>query len=302
MHTPFFTAMSEADVSKSGAELFKELYRIYPVAEPEDYYKNGVWKDDIMKLDIGLVEAHRKESGAPDAPDMKDVVMPELPAASLIAKAATPGISLVAAARPVVAGVAAPAGQTAAAASIAELRLIALFVAKWKLDPTKAKTLLAKLNPTRRRYVIQNFKTTVAGPSALATLETYISTCEKSGAWDKGVPAPAPVAAVGPRGPLTVPARPTAPAIVAGVKRPISPAAPGPAAVRPRVGPMTVAGSPGANVAAAALAAKIAAARPAVAFGGAPSRIVPVRPMVPKAVQPAGRPAGALIRNLLQRF
>jgi len=281
--------MSEEVLSKSGAELFKELFRIYPVAEPADYFKNGVWKDDIMKMDIGLVQAHRKESGTPDAPDLKDVEMPELPTGAGVAKA-VPGVGLgVAAVRPVVAPLAGAAavpagGQTAAAASIAELRLIALFVAKWKLDPTKAKTLLAKLTPTRRRYVIQNFKTTAAGPSAFAALETYISTCQKSGAWDKGVPVPA-----------------TAPAVVAGVKRPIAPVAAGnDPAKKPRVGPVTVAGSPGANVAAAALAAKIAASKPAAAT--APARIVPVRPGAPKAAQPAGRPAGALIRNLLQRF
>jgi len=300
--------MSEEVLSKSGAELFKELYRIYAVAEPADYFKNGVWKDDIMKMDIGLVEAHRKESGAPDAPELKDVEMPELPTGAGVAKA-VPGVSPgIAAVRPAVAPVAGAAavpagGQTAAAASIAELRLIALFVAKWKLDPTKAKTLLAKLNPTRRRYVIQNFKTTVAGPSALAALETYMSTCEKSGAWDKGVPVPATAPAGAAPRPLTVPARPAGPAVVPGVKRPIVAVAPGnDPAKRPRVGPMVVAGSPGANVAAAALAAKMAASRSAATYGAAPARIVPVRPGAPKAAQPAGRPAGALIRNLLQRF
>mmetsp|Transcript_47073 Transcript_47073/g.86428 ORF Transcript_47073/g.86428 Transcript_47073/m.86428 type:complete len:278 (-) Transcript_47073:183-1016(-) len=277
--------MSEEVLSKSGAELFKELYRIYAVAEPADYFKNGVWKDDIMKMDIGLVEAHRKESGAPDAPELKDVEMPELPTGAGVAKA-VPGVSPgIAAVRPAVAPVAGAAavpagGQTAAAASIAELRLIALFVAKWKLDPTKAKTLLAKLTPTRRRYVIQNFKTTAAGPSAFAALETYISTCQKSGAWDKGVPVPA-----------------TAPAVVAGVKRPIAPVAAGnDPAKKPRVGPVTVAGSPGANAAAKALAAKIAASRPAATPATVPARIAP------KAAQPAGRPAGALIKNLLGRF
>eukprot|EP00450_Noctiluca_scintillans_P032057 CAMPEP_0194547220 /NCGR_PEP_ID=MMETSP0253-20130528/91825_1 /TAXON_ID=2966 /ORGANISM="Noctiluca scintillans" /LENGTH=78 /DNA_ID=CAMNT_0039394403 /DNA_START=57 /DNA_END=290 /DNA_ORIENTATION=+ len=65
-----------------------------------------------------------------------------------------------------------------ASSPIVDLRLVALFVAKWKLDHTKTKMLLAKLTPPRRRFVIQRFKTTVTGPPAFLTLEKYIKECD----------------------------------------------------------------------------------------------------------------------------
>ena len=48
---------------------------------------------------------------------------------------------------------------TAKGSSLAfRARLTALFIAKWKLDPTKTKALLTPLTLLRRRFVIQNFK------------------------------------------------------------------------------------------------------------------------------------------------
>merc|ERR1719272_32260 len=85
-------------------------------------------------------------------------------------------------------------------APVVEIRLIALFVAKWKLDAVTAKTLLAKLTPAHRRYVIQNFKTTSTGVEATTELGTYIAQCEEDKSWDSAAAAPATngVAAVKP--------------------------------------------------------------------------------------------------------
>mmetsp|Transcript_88843 Transcript_88843/g.141469 ORF Transcript_88843/g.141469 Transcript_88843/m.141469 type:complete len:161 (+) Transcript_88843:32-514(+) len=64
---------------KSGAELFKELFRLLPSLSFEDYFKNGVWQNDLMRLDIEVIDAHRREAGAPDPPPMEEVKFPPLP-------------------------------------------------------------------------------------------------------------------------------------------------------------------------------------------------------------------------------
>mmetsp|Transcript_56609 Transcript_56609/g.104785 ORF Transcript_56609/g.104785 Transcript_56609/m.104785 type:complete len:455 (-) Transcript_56609:167-1531(-) len=56
----------EAALSKSGLLIFKELQRFFPTAEPEDYILNGAWNDELLKLDLQLIEAHRREAGADD--------------------------------------------------------------------------------------------------------------------------------------------------------------------------------------------------------------------------------------------
>lgn len=208
---------TEEALAKSGPELFKELLRIYPVAEVEDYWKNGVWKDELMRADLQLIEAHRKEAGAPEPPALEDVVMPPMPKAT----AATTFGSFSAPAFNAAASLAVPATGTPATAgtAVAELRLIALFVAKWKLEPTQSKALLAKMLPHRRRYVIQHFKTTVEGEDATKALEEYIAECEKSNAWGNAPPVQVAVA------PRPIAPRPVAlgtPLMSVGVKRPLS--------------------------------------------------------------------------------
>lgn len=307
--------MSEEIESKSGTELFKELLRLYKTAEVEDYYKMGQWQDERMKIDIGLLEAHRKEGGAPDAPELEEVVMPDnLPGTG---PAATfPGLMKPNLMAPGGLAVAQPAAAQAGGGPVAELRQIALFVTKWKLEPNKAKLLLAKQTPNRRRYIIANFSTQSSGDQAVTELEGYLAACEKDGSWDKvTMAAPAPVAAVAPRPVLSLNAA------VAGVKRPLSPAPGGnplfDPSKRPALGGMLApnvvpARAPSPNPAAAqSLAARIAAARGLATPGTAPG--VGVFPGGPRPVAP--RPAWAapgqvppnqagntLIRNLLQKF
>lgn len=311
---------------KRGVDLYKELVRIYATAEVEDYFKDGRWQDDLMRQDLFTVRMHKREAGAPDPPALEDVKLPaDLPveragAPTMMARPGIPGAAMMGV-RPVMAGmvgagnVAAttPAATTAATpqagGAVAELRLIALFVAKWKLDPTKTKTMLAKCTPQRRRYVIQNFKAAVAGAEATPELETYISECEESGKWDQASGPMAalaaaqaartvPAAAVGPK--ATGAAAGVVPGVVAGVgvKRPIA-AVGGPLAQQ------------GAAKAAAGFQPGAAAAgglRPAVVRPGMPAMkpgVPQVRPVVggarPAGIAPKAK-AGGVISGLLNRF
>jgi len=277
--------MGEEALNKSGTELFKELLRIYETAEPEDYQKLGHWKDDLLKMDLVLVEAHRKEAGAPDPPDLADVIMPDM-------GSALPALASVGAMRIGVPGVQATVGGP-----VAELRLIALFVAKWKLDPTKTKLVLAKLTPQRRRHVMQHFKSTESGDAATAELGTFITECEANGEWDKGVTAVVPATVAKPN--------------FAAMKRPISlvtnpTLVPG---MRPRLAVVPPSGglvqSPAQSLAARLAAARAASPRPALVPRPAGQQAwgqqawgAPVRP----AGIAAKPPAGSMIKNLLGRM
>lgn len=217
--------MAEVDdeiLAKSGAELFKELLRVYSTAEVEDYYRMGQWRDDVLRLDIQLFYSHAREAGAPYPPPLEKVKLPpNMPRAPMVRPATALGkaaaalkppgaVGALAAAKagtllPGKAGMAkagaaaAPedAGTPAAAGTgmAAELRLIALFVAKWKLDPTKTKLMLAKLPSPRRRYVIAQFKAiNQNGEQATESLEQFIKKCDAENLWPAGSAAAAPAA------------------------------------------------------------------------------------------------------------
>ena len=66
-------------LQKSDVDLFKELFRLYPLAEVEDYYKGGQWQRELLKLDIQAIFAHREEAGAPEAPPLDEATLPPLP-------------------------------------------------------------------------------------------------------------------------------------------------------------------------------------------------------------------------------
>jgi len=258
--------VDEDILKKTGADLFRELLRVYSVAELEDYFKAGIWKEDLIKADLNLVYAHRQEAGAPDPPDLEDVPMPQVP------KVATPTLVLGMGARPVIPGglirpggivvpgapirpvagirVVPPAGTapgaangaTATSGPAAELKLISLFIAKWKLDPTKAKMLLARMTPAKRRFVITNFKNAAGVADATFALEQYIAQCEKTNAWGAAVAAagatPATPGVVAPRPPTPKPfSVPPAGFAAAGVKRPMAPTPVVDPSKRPRITP-----------------------------------------------------------------
>lgn len=204
-------------MAKTGPDLFRELLRLYPVAEVEDYVKNGAWKDGLMKSDLQLIEAHRKEAGAPEPQSLEEVVMPEN-----MPKATKPGLGLRPVAFGATYGAGIPAtGTPAAGSAVAELRLVALFVAKWKLDPIRSKAMLAKLLPYRRRFVIQHFKPAGDG-DVTDELEAYIEECETSNTWGEAPPAASPNRPLGlSLAKLQTPVRPVSLGVstLSGVKR-----------------------------------------------------------------------------------
>lgn len=288
--------MAEGDISqKKGGDLFKEVIRLYPVADVEDYFKLGQWKDDLMRVDIELIVAHRKEAGAPEPPALSEVKMPPMPTAGagpgvafngmrppmpMGARPTVPAGFANGMVRPTVLGGKAPSLVSAQAGGVAtELRLIALFVAKWRLDTARTKLALAKLPPLRRRHIVTTFKA-LPNLDPTSQLLNYISQCERTGSWG-GAPgsAPAPVS------------------MMAGVKRPmpagslVDPSkrprliASAPMAQRPMMAsarPMGVAqGTPLANRIAAMRAQRpmMGMQRPQVVTGAfRPSGIAPVRP------------------------
>lgn len=205
---------------KMGVELFRELKRLNSMASINDYYEFGIWKEEVLRIDIEILIGHRLEAGAPEPPPLSKVVVGELPIAVAVPR---PGVypngvvlppgaiggvrpvgavaaqamlhaAAVAAARagvPAAVGVpaASPTGVPAvppapAPGAAADLRQIALFVSKWRLEPTRTKMLLARLPVVRRRYVMMNFKyAPVEGVSPVAKLEEYIQQCEKTNVW-----------------------------------------------------------------------------------------------------------------------
>mmetsp|Transcript_53636 Transcript_53636/g.141364 ORF Transcript_53636/g.141364 Transcript_53636/m.141364 type:complete len:287 (-) Transcript_53636:35-895(-) len=186
--------------TKNGIELFRELMRQLPIVNMDDYYKNGVWLDELMKLDIAIVAMHRAVAGAPDALPLEEVKVPEVPPPR---PPPLPGLAFMPGVRPIgfagvnamglrppltalTAMVGAHPAAPAAVGATADLRQIALFVSKWKLEPTSTKALLARLTPGRRRFVMMNFKETLEScgeGEPIVKLEAYVAHCEKTDAW-----------------------------------------------------------------------------------------------------------------------
>jgi hypothetical protein len=236
-------AIMEQVLQKKGEELFKELRRQYSEADPEDYFKAGRWSDDKMRLDLGLFVAHRSEGGAPDAPDLKDVKLPaEMPVESaapmgysglLSQKVALAAVAGAKAGVPLVRPLG-PAGAGAAnggvESAVTELKNIALFVAKWKLNAQKAKTALASLTQIKRKYVMENFKGAEGDKDVSEALEEFIKECADTKAWGDTPVAPAMAAVTGttvrpgvaPRQAVTGIAA-AKPGPFAGLKRPLMP-------------------------------------------------------------------------------
>lgn len=190
-----------AEKSKDdGTELFRQLQRLLPTSLVEDYHKNGSWQKELLKIDVGLIEAHRNEAGAPDPPPLEDIPEPVLPRPMMTMM---PGVTAFTVGMPikpinVAAGmvngsrgptprVVPPVGAVplaAATGAAAEIRQIALFVSKWRLEPTKTKLLLAPLPSAKRRWLMENFKYEPrAEMTSVQQLEEFVMECEATGAW-----------------------------------------------------------------------------------------------------------------------
>lgn len=206
----------ERALGKTDQELYRELLRLYPTAELEDYLRFGVWKNDLMRTDLQLFAVHRREAGAPDPLPLGQVQVPPIPKSlqalpgmtltgggasrpSLLLGATSLGLGGIRLPNPMAAQPSAGSASSSAASStitpLAELRVIALFVAKWKMDPTRTKVMLARLTPQRRRHVMSNFKSAAVGLETTTELEAYIAECEKTNSWGTSPLALAPAGA-----------------------------------------------------------------------------------------------------------
>jgi len=371
--------VDEEILNKKSIELFRELCRVYETAEVEDYYKAGVWKEDLMRADIQLLYAHRREAGAPDPPDLEEIPEPELPKPKALA--IFPGLTNAAGIRPVGTGpallpvstlqgarplvaakplasasgvlksglrplvpVAAKAAASApgAVTPIAEFQLVEAFIKKWQLDAVKAKMILAKVPPVRRRAVLSGFNTSTPGPAAMHALTQYIAQTEKSNPAGTATPS---------NGGVAVRA-----ATPAGIKRPlIAAVSTDPTSKRPRFLPLKAAGASSASVRPVFTSVRPAATKPLahlrpvnpgvrpaiIRLVGAKAALAEIRPgitprpvqrpppMTRPAIRPAslrpirpasappgiaptaakvaspaagGMPRGSMIKNLLQNF
>lgn len=254
-------SIRESIKGKGGVELFRELLRHLPTIIVEDYYKNGVWQNELMKLDLEIVVCHRVGAGASDPIPLEEVPMPKVPdppkallsglvrplgmlnamrplglfgtsvAGGLLRPAGAtnglppltlPGLRPVAMQNSLAAAAAAMAkmaagtvpGQAIAAKSpatalsgaVADLRQIALFVSKWRLEPTRTKELLQKLPPERRRSVMNNFAyVPINGTPSMVKFEEYITQCQRTDTWAATSVAGGPVASPGAKRPLEQP-------------------------------------------------------------------------------------------------
>eukprot|EP00435_Cladocopium_sp_Y103_P056765 s243_g19.t1 len=71
---------------RSAAALFERVKQYYALANEDDYQKNGQWQLDLLRIDLQLLEAHRRHAGLPDleadddadAVDAEDVEMEEV--------------------------------------------------------------------------------------------------------------------------------------------------------------------------------------------------------------------------------
>mmetsp|Transcript_82199 Transcript_82199/g.255469 ORF Transcript_82199/g.255469 Transcript_82199/m.255469 type:complete len:453 (-) Transcript_82199:239-1597(-) len=173
--------VEEEALSKTGAELFRELLRLYEGAEVEDYHKVGRWREDLIRTDIQLLAAHRKEAGAPEPPALEDVPLPKPPQPKLLFHGVVPPAQLV---------VPPPAVERGALD-----KMIASFVGQHQMDAKKGVGLFMGMEPHAQRFVVQNFKCTATGEAALQALERYIAAApwEKVATTSKGA-GPAPVA------------------------------------------------------------------------------------------------------------
>lgn len=299
---------------KTGKDLFLELFRLLPSSQVEDYYIHGRWNEDDIKLDWELLQAHRREAGAEDPPSLEELELPALPDNKAFGAltqftrptpvgtggyptpasvtAATPLRPMPVKTAPTSAMVAASVGVAGGGPS-AELRQIALFIAKWKLEATKTKLLLARLTPPRRRWVMQHFAQSGTLQSATVQLEQYIARCERENLWAGATPT----------------ASSTASALkpASGLKRPLTPTPVSDPNKRPKIGGVTPLTPARTGFAGTGLRpAGALASRPSPAWlsaAGGSGRIAPAKPAFPKpaAARPVGLVSGIRAQSMPAR-
>jgi len=232
-------AMKLADrMAKTGKDLFIELVRVYSVAEVEDYFKGGLWQDDLMKAHIEIIDRHRREAGAPKIPDLSEVekdVLKAIPAVALAAGSAVPKKSASAPCAWCAKGQCWTHGQVAKTEpgmevtppAEAEQRLISLFIKKHSLDEAMATEVINKRPYHQRRHLYGKFKTENSGEEGSKDLQKFVEECDKVKTWPPppalpakekaGVPTISPAATAMM---AAMKAMPSAQVAATGIKRP----------------------------------------------------------------------------------
>mmetsp|Transcript_140871 Transcript_140871/g.392671 ORF Transcript_140871/g.392671 Transcript_140871/m.392671 type:complete len:321 (+) Transcript_140871:86-1048(+) len=182
----------DTEARLSGSELFRELKRLLPTAIFGDYYQNGAWKRRHLLVDIELVQAHRREAGAPDPPSLSERDIPELaqmepslPPSRASGSAARNG-------RRRAPGEASsrltptqppepPPRALVADARHEESARIREFTEKWRVNPKKGKLLLARLRPSQQLWVMRHFRVDSTSMGPTTQLEHFIRDAERNG-------------------------------------------------------------------------------------------------------------------------
>jgi hypothetical protein len=304
-------------LAKTGKDLFIELVRVYSVAEVDDYFKGGLWQDDVMKAHIEIIDRHRREAGAPQIPDLSEVektVLKAIPAIALNAKSAVPKAATPWA-PPKVPKVAVEPGMEVTPPAEAEQRLIALFIKKHSLDEAAATEVINKRPYHQRRHIYGKFKAENTGEEGAKDLVKFCEECDKDKTWPAppaaaAIPAIAKAAGVPAISPAAtammaaLKAMPAAQVAAAGIKRPAAMMSGGPAMADPNKSARTnaMAMALAQQMAGGARAPNIAIRAPSqnpaqaamAALAKLASGITPLRPGGVPAWRPGGpKPAGA---------
>mmetsp|Transcript_1925 Transcript_1925/g.6030 ORF Transcript_1925/g.6030 Transcript_1925/m.6030 type:complete len:284 (-) Transcript_1925:116-967(-) len=169
---------------KTGSELFRELMRIYSEVQVEDYFKMGQWQNRAMRTDYVLLEAHRREAGAPAPPPLSEIPEPKVPESKFLSLSGLGGArgghsnGVPASLASLAANLSA---QQGAAGPAAELRNCAIYISRNKLDPSRAKAMLMGLSVENRKLVMEGFTSDKIGMEATDDLDKYIKEHVKSG-------------------------------------------------------------------------------------------------------------------------
>lgn len=140
---------------EQGARLFKELKRRFGRANYEDYYRIGVWNQQLIELDIEILDQHRRDrtnmdiEAPPDLPLLEEIPDSALPPppARRTEPSARAGVS--------------SAGRTPLRPpprSEDQARSLQDFCTRFRLDAMRVKLMFANFRPEHRAFVMENFR------------------------------------------------------------------------------------------------------------------------------------------------
>jgi len=202
------------DGEDSGTTLFRDFLRHFPRARLEDYYKEGRWLTEQLEVDLALVAQHRREAGSPDPVPLEEIPVPELPRSQRrsggggqapawsgdrrsperggAASKPIGGRADAGGRRPKPKPPSAPPSASAKAAQRPpDMPQLNDFISRWRLDPVRAKTLIARLPASRRRFVLDDFHYSEArdGGTSTSAFERFVADMLPAGGTKRTPPA-----------------------------------------------------------------------------------------------------------------